>query len=816
LSNQSNTYEIDINPSWGGPNTGLSGNDLPGVDYDVSTGANPSGVTVEEIGYTDPSTGQTHYVTPDQTDGDDYATVNGTNLSFSANVVGSYYANVIDQDATEQALADLSQDGSDAPLSETFVYQLSDGSSDSITYDLNDVLLTGVGGTVQTQVGTPVAVTDASGDTPTVEIPDADPDATNVVIALTTSDGSGQYHVDPNASGVTVSGDDTADLTLDGTLSQVNAALAQLTFTATEVASVQLLGQASAGFNAMPNATPFASTDSAAAPPAPPTVSSSQVQDYNIFPNTAGVGTQLSLPDGGVVVEISTDGQTYMAVSSDGPTSVNGPYLDYSVQSDGQETAFLSGSAQSLVDAIDANAFGSDAGGPLTDSLYYVVEDQTGAYSTYELTSAFSDIDFEKNGAGPNFGAVTVEQGVATNIGGITATVAPDDDGSPADPDVSVTLYVGGDTDPGGGLSVTQITGVAVAEVTSADGSASGLTLSGLQSDVNNALDSLTFTGTRVGDYVLSGAGSAGQADTTGDSYVNLETLHVACYCPGSLILTDRGEVAVESLVIGDRLVTGSGEARALKWIGRRSYAGRFVAANRRLLPVCVKAGAMGAGLPRRDLWVSPLHAMVVEGCLVPAGALVNGVSVVQAAEVEEVRYIHLELEEHSVIYAEGAASESFVDDDSRAMFQNAHTFAELYPDARSTPAIYCLPRVEDGEELERLRAVVDARAGLSHASASLPRLLGHLDRAEGGLVQGWAQAEGHPEAPVCLDVVVDGVVVTTVLANRYRSDLEAAGLGSGRHSFSVALDLAPGAQVEVRRSLDARPLGQRALPRAA
>jgi hypothetical protein len=291
---------------------------------------------------------------------------------------------------------------------------------------------------------------------------------------------------------------------------------------------------------------------------------------------------------------------------------------------------------------------------------------------------------------------------------------------------------------------------------------------------------------------------------------------YTACYCPGSLILTDRGEVAVEALVIGDRLVTGSGEAKSLKWIGRRSYQGRFVAGNRRLLPVCVKAGAMGEGLPRRDLWVSPLHAMVVDGCLVPAGALVNGVSVLQSAASEVVRYIHLELAQHSIIYAEGAASESFVDDDSRSMFQNAHTFAELYPDARPTPAVYCLPRVEDGEELERLRALVDGHAGLTRQTAAPPALLGHLDRASGGWVEGWAQAEGHPEAPVCLDVMVDGVLAAQVLANRYRADLQAAGLGSGRHSFSVALDLAPRARVEVRRSLDGARLPQRKDLRAA
>jgi hypothetical protein len=303
---------------------------------------------------------------------------------------------------------------------------------------------------------------------------------------------------------------------------------------------------------------------------------------------------------------------------------------------------------------------------------------------------------------------------------------------------------------------------------------------------------------------------SAGDDDSgSWDRVENDPNFEPACYCPGTMILTDQGEVAVELLAIGDRLITGSGEAKAIRWIGRRAYQGRFIAGSRQLLPVCVKAGAMGEGLPRRDLWVSPNHAMVVDGCLVPAGALVNGVSVVQAGDIAEVRYFHLELDQHSIIFAEGAASESFVDDDSRGMFQNAHSFAELYPKACYTPAVYCLPRVEDGEALERLRAIVDGHAGLTHVSPAAPPLTGHLDRAEDGLVEGWAQALGHPEAPVCLEVLVDGEVAATVLANRHRADLEAAGLGSGRHAFSVALPLTLGAQVQVRRALDGAVLPQ-------
>jgi hypothetical protein len=83
--------------------------------------------------------------------------------------------------------------------------------------------------------------------------------------------------------------------------------------------------------------------------------------------------------------------------------------------------------------------------------------------------------------------------------------------------------------------------------------------------------------------------------------------------------------VAVESLEIGDIVVTASGARRPIKWMGWRSYSGRLLAGRRDMLPVCFSAGSLGEGLPRRDLFVSPKHAMFPNGALVPAEHLVNG-----------------------------------------------------------------------------------------------------------------------------------------------------------------------------------------------
>ena len=94
---------------------------------------------------------------------------------------------------------------------------------------------------------------------------------------------------------------------------------------------------------------------------------------------------------------------------------------------------------------------------------------------------------------------------------------------------------------------------------------------------------------------------------------------------------------------------------------------------------------------------------MFLDGFLVPARHLVNGSSIVRERNLERVDYFHIELENHYVIYAEGARSETFIDDDSRGMFHNAAEYAVLYPDAPE-PAGYCARRVENGYELEALR----------------------------------------------------------------------------------------------------------------
>ena len=286
---------------------------------------------------------------------------------------------------------------------------------------------------------------------------------------------------------------------------------------------------------------------------------------------------------------------------------------------------------------------------------------------------------------------------------------------------------------------------------------------------------------------------------------------NVACYLAGTRIRTEHGEVAVELLRIGDRLVTRDGSAKPVRWIGRRSYSGAIPAGLRDVVPVAIAPGALADGVPARELIVSPLHALYLDGVLAPAERLVNGRTICRRPDIDPIRYFHIELERHDVIFAEGAAAESFVDCDSRTMFHNAAEYAALYPGEAAERWVFCAPRVEGGEKLAAIRRRLDARAGLPAETPDTDPgpLLGRLDGVENGRIAGWAFQPERPHQPVWLEVLDGDGVVARVEARRYRADLEAAEIGDGRHGFELNLigRLADGHVIRVRRVADGAEL---------
>jgi len=203
--------------------------------------------------------------------------------------------------------------------------------------------------------------------------------------------------------------------------------------------------------------------------------------------------------------------------------------------------------------------------------------------------------------------------------------------------------------------------------------------------------------------------------DLTSPSSVALGSEQVSCYAAGTRILTPRGEIAVEQLREGDRVVTArdGGRLAPVRWIGHRTLAPARHPRPWDVAPIRLRAGALAPGRPSRDLLLSPDHALFLGGVLIRARDLLNGATVVQE-HVAEVTYYHVELDRHDVLLAEGVPSESFLDTGNRGAFENGGVAVAAHPDfARHVwERNACAKLVWQGAPVAAARAMLAARAG--------------------------------------------------------------------------------------------------------
>jgi hypothetical protein len=136
--------------------------------------------------------------------------------------------------------------------------------------------------------------------------------------------------------------------------------------------------------------------------------------------------------------------------------------------------------------------------------------------------------------------------------------------------------------------------------------------------------------------------------------------------------------VAVEALTTEDLLLTATGRLAPVRWIGHRRTDLRRHPSPHDVMPVRVRAGAFSEKVPVRDLVLSPDHAVLMEGHLVPIRHLINGQSIVQETR-EAVTYWHVELDRHDVLLAEDLACETYLDTGNRHAFEGEATMA-LHP----------------------------------------------------------------------------------------------------------------------------------------
>jgi hypothetical protein len=156
---------------------------------------------------------------------------------------------------------------------------------------------------------------------------------------------------------------------------------------------------------------------------------------------------------------------------------------------------------------------------------------------------------------------------------------------------------------------------------------------------------------------------------------------NVICFLRGTRVLTPKGETGVEDLKIGDLVETLRGYPLPIKWIGRQVFKKASERWHESILPVRISRGAFADGSPHTDLYLSPGHRLYLDSVLIEARLLINGRSIVQAMPDgrDQIEYFHIELEQHEVIFAEGAAAETFQVINGREHFDNFIEYERLY-----------------------------------------------------------------------------------------------------------------------------------------
>ena len=221
--------------------------------------------------------------------------------------------------------------------------------------------------------------------------------------------------------------------------------------------------------------------------------------------------------------------------------------------------------------------------------------------------------------------------------------------------------------------------------------------------------DTLDLRGT--GPFVINYApdnrenGTVSYLDTNGNvtgtlAFSNIENV-IPCFTPGTLIATPRGEVQVERLKAGDKIITRDNGLQEIRWIGQKDLGWHDLLANPHLKPVMIRQGSLGNGLPEQDMMVSPNHRLLVANdrtalyfdeheVLVAAKHLVGGHGI-DAVNSVGTSYIHFMFDRHEVVLSNGAWTESFQPGDytlkGMGNAQRSEIF-DLFPELKSAAGL--------------------------------------------------------------------------------------------------------------------------------
>jgi hypothetical protein len=380
--------------------------------------------------------------------------------------------------------------------------------------------------------------------------------------------------------------------------------------------------------------------------------------DYGIRMTAGGSVTNVA----GAVIQATTT-----AIEMQGGTVVNAGTIKATATT-GNAVLFKTGTANDLVVEGGAVFTGAVTGGGANNVLELGSE-------TAGTTSTFSGIGGQVTG----FGTITFDSGDHWRVTGTLAGFNGD----------TITGFAAGDS-----ITLNGVTGLTTSY------SAGVLTLTS-----GSTTDTIAFSNPGGTLRVTAASGNT--------------TITIPCFAAGTRIATPRGERLVEDLQPGDEVLTVLGEVLPVVWVGHRVVDCEAHPDPSRVWPIRIQAHAFAQGAPRRDLFLSPDHAILAQGVLIPAKQLVNGTTIRQVAQ-PAVTYHHIELTRHAVILSDGLPTESFLDTGAdSAMLLGGDEQVVQTGAGREGPeaqlirdALACAPIRIVGPEVERVRGRLGLRGG--------------------------------------------------------------------------------------------------------
>lgn len=347
----------------------------------------------------------------------------------------------------------------------------------------------------------------------------------------------------------------------------------------------------------------------------------------------------------------------------------------------GSFTSFATSSDTSLAVSQSGgvvNAAGTEPNSPSDQDAWFSASFENREFLEFTLETRSTQSGFSMSGDLIDDSIVTpVEAGNDTIIGGLGADLIFGQGGND-----SIVGGTGNDTMDGGegtdtlvsGEGNDEVQGGAGSDLFTFDGTGNHTIVGGEDADGLD-VDVIDLTGIRS-TVTQTGAetGTIDFEDATGAvthtvEYSEIEQV-IICFAKGTQIATARGERAVETIKPRDRVITRDNGIQMVRWVGKRKLDAIDLAQNPELAPISIGRGALGNGLPERDLVVSPSHRVLItserammlfgESEVLIAAKFLLDLDGIERVETDSVEYIHIMFDRHEMVLSDGAWSESF------------------------------------------------------------------------------------------------------------------------------------------------------------